>query len=185
MKRRQIAYVAQGFSLVLALGVGILIGARSCSKIEIQEIEKEKNCPTLRIEEKIVYQCPPENIELPTKKTNKKINSALVKKVKKAKKNLPKEKEIDQNKRRRLLAFVRSKSKSTLGGCRGARKEVYRLSVKITPKKDGTVRYIKLSAPPGEVPGSVLSCLRGRMKNWKLPVEDIVENQPIIWGLNL
>ncbi len=183
-KKRVIA--AQSIGMLLALGVGVLIGARSCGKTETH---REYMMPTKQqpeVVEKIVYECPPEVPEIQLEKGDQKRGKTVNRRIKaKVKSELPADNVQSQNKRKRLLAVVRAKSKATLTSCRGSDKQVYRLSVSLVAKKNGSVSTVKINAPPGEVPAGILNCLRGRMKKWTLPESDVVAQQPIIWGLTL
>ena len=186
---------AQSVGMLLALGVGVLIGARSCSETNREymmpkkEIHREYMMPQ---KTKIIYECPPDEVKDTPEKLGKSVQKVKKKKggsgdikAKKPKENLPEETAASQNKRKRLLSLVRSKSKATLQSCRGSDKQVYRLSVNLVAKKDGTVSSVRIDSPPGEVPAGILNCLRGRMKQWTLPEEDVVAQQPIVWGLTL
>jgi len=183
---------AQVVTLLLTLGVGILIGGRACSTTT-REYMGPPPGRRMTCEEKIVYRCPvekenPEQVrkgEEEKKKAPEKKKSEETKKKKVKIAALPDEGPEAQNKRRRLLSFVRDKSKATLQSCRGTDKQVYRLSVNLVAKKDGSVAKLKINSPPGEVPASILTCLRGRMKVWVLPKEDVTAQQSIIWGLKL
>lgn len=176
--------------MLLALGVGVLIGARSCQKEPVVHREYMMPPPETKVVEKIIYECPVKVDDKaekgkPRVKTSKKSKGLGSVKPKKTKENLPEEGAAAQNKRKRLLSIVRTKSKATLQSCRGSDKQVYRLSVSLVAKKDGTVSTVRINSPPGEVPAGILNCLRGRMKQWTLPPDDVVAQQPIVWGLTL
>lgn len=182
----------QSVGMILAMGVGVLIGAKSCAETEIRTHREYMAPPKAKVVEKIVYECPPEekaeddiDAKKIVKKVVKKSTDTGEAKPKKKKENLPEENAAAQNKRKRLLSVVRAKSKATLQSCRGSDKQVYRLSVSLVAKKDGSVSTVRVNSPPGEVPAGILNCLRGRMMQWTLPEADVVAQQPIVWGLTL
>ena len=109
--------------MVLALGVGVLIGARACSTETEPEVVTKVETVTV---EKLVYTCPPEPEPEPPKKLN---DPKLGKRKSDGKKTLPDETESDDAlRRRRLLAWVREQA-SDLKTCNNASTETFRLAV--------------------------------------------------------
>lgn len=184
---------------VLALGVGILIGANYCqpptssldkslgeqdAKAQRQGDPAAPQCAERVVERfiesppKIIYECPPEPEPEPVVGEGKK--------TLKPKKELPEpEPELDPLERQRLLAWVRERSVD-LKRCRDDSKEIYRVAVIMhLDKSSRELRRVDVNADKSELPSVVLSCLQREILRWQPPKELTKQRTKIVFGLNL
>lgn len=164
--------------MVLAFGVGILVGGRACAP----EPETETITETVVREgpERIVYECPPDVGVIGPKQPQKPGVEAIQTSTTKALPDAPKP--ISPRKRQRLLAWVRDQS-ADLEGCRPSAKETYRLAVTLVLNDEGAVQRVRLNAPRAEIPSNVRGCLRKRMTRWEPPAELVEGRRELVFGL--
>ncbi|MBA2664027.1 MAG: hypothetical protein H0U74_17185 [Bradymonadaceae bacterium] len=172
----------QSFLTLLALGVGILFGARFCaeppagleaSDQELRVVERIVHTPP-----QIIYECPPEVLEpiAPAPKTTTtKIKPREPERLPAA------DRPIDPLERQRLLAWVRDRSVD-LEPCRDDSKEVYRLTVTLQVDAAKVTR-VDINTAAGEASQNLIACLRARILRWTPPPELVENRNRIVFGL--
>ncbi len=178
MNRRETALQLTG--MALALGVGVLLGARACAPEE-QIVERTVEKPA-----EIVYRCPepdagaPDSGEAPAP-------AAPAEPTKPTKtRQLP---DVGApspaNQRRRLLAWARYQSDGLIG-CRHASAATESVVVTLHLDDTGAIRDAKVNAPTSDdIAARTLTCIQRRVRNWKPPAELVGDRREIVFRLDL
>lgn len=181
MNREVIERVGSGVGVLVALGVGMLLGGRFCAPeppeppaIELVECPPTVVCPAELASPQAEEPRPkPVLIEEP--------QEALIRGTRR----LPPSPEIhDPAARRQLLAFVRDNS-DDLRECRARFGDAIRTNVVLGVSQDGTIRRVDLQAGPNELPGPVSSCLRDQMLQWQLPADLVQGRERLMFLLTI
>lgn len=188
--------------MVLAFGVGVLVGQRAChpgvpgaggpddrggttrgsTPSGTTGRGGDQACAPQIVERvvqappQIIYECPPKP-EPPQRKVTGKTPPPQ---------QLPDpEPELDPLARRKLLAWVRERS-DDLKACRDDTRTTYRVAVILHPDpKTGRVARADVNADRNQVPGAVLGCLQRRILAWRPPAELLKGHSRVMFGLTL
>jgi len=181
MDRERIERVGSGVGIVIALGVGMLLGGRFCapSPEEIPVFELEECPPPVVCS--VASRSAVEDPVAPAAPTVEALEETPVKGTRR----LPPSPEIhDPAARRQLLTFVRDNS-AELSECRTRLGDAIRTNVVLTFSEDGAIRRVDLQAGPNELPAPVSSCLRNLMLKWQLPPELVQGRERLMFLLTI
>jgi hypothetical protein len=178
MKSREIPLL--GLGVGLAFIAGILVGRTAC-RVEPEQIVKERlvveTGPTV---EKIVFECPPD--ETTPKETTRPSRSRHSQTKRAALPPAPPAASPAQ--RQRLLAWTREMS-DTLVECRPDVQDPLRLTVDLRLGQTGTIDRVVLGNAPAELGSKAASCIRARIRTWKLPDDLQTTDRDLVFGLTL
>lgn len=178
----------QAVGMALALGVGILIGARACGDAAPAETEPVDE-PELAVREPVVCDCPTLRADAgaPDAPDAGVVTAAPERpsSADTAKNVLPEAPEpTSPAERRQLLQWVRNRS-SDLKGCSGADPKTIRTTVTLRLDDDGEVARVVLVDSGNEISSTTETCLRTKMSEWKPPPELVERRRELIFGLTL
>jgi hypothetical protein len=167
--------------MLLALVVGVLIGARACNTVEPPA---EPQVETV-VEERVVYECPPEVVEFDAG-TVVEATAAKPDRPTAATENTTPLPDVPQPRnpaqRRRLLDWVGQQSRG-LTDCAGGGSNTLRTTVTLQLDEDGSVSSVSIVNPSGEIDRPTESCLRQRMMKWTPPKGLVERSDRLIFGL--
>lgn len=188
--------------MILAFGVGVLVGQRACGPAGAGGPDdraaqttrtgggsggssggaQEQACAPKIVERvvqappQIIYECPPKPEPPPRK---------VIGKAAPQQKLPDPEPELDPLARRKLLAWVRERS-DDLKPCRDDTRATYRVAVILHPDpKTGRIARADVNADRNQVPGAVLGCLQRRILRWRPPAELLKGHSRVMFGLTL
>ncbi len=173
---------AQLGAMALALGVGVLIGARACGP-QAPVAEGDAG-PVAAPAPRIVYQCPPD-VGVADASPDVAIAAAPKNKTKRPH-TLPKANgPSPAEQRRRLLAWAQDKSDGLIG-CRTSGGAGGSVIVTLHLDTAGALDDVVINTASNDsIPANTLACARARIRKWHPPAELVGNRQKIVFGLDL
>lgn len=162
--------ILQTLGMLLALGVGILLGAQFCAPPP----EEPELCPEPQVRIERVPYCPPdapppeepEATEPPPPRP-----APPVPRPAEETRTLPESPPaLGSEERRFLLGWARGQA-SSLQSCPRDLGRTYRLAITLDLAAEGGIRSVSINSDDDELPAALSQCLRERIMTWPLPDE--------------
>ncbi|MFP4599689.1 MAG: hypothetical protein ACOC9W_00375 [Persicimonas sp.] len=178
MNKRETALQLTG--MALALGVGVLLGARACAP-EARVVERTVEQPA-----EVVYRCPEADTGGPDAGEEPEPAAPAEPAEPAQARQLP---DVGApspaNQRRRLLAWARYQSDGLIG-CRHAGAATESVVVTLHLDDTGAIRDAKVNAPTSDdITPRTLTCIQRRVRDWKPPAELVGDRREIVFRLDL
>ncbi len=174
--------VGSGVAVVLALGLGLVLGGRYCAvtpPMPLEEppaCEEVQPCPT----------CPSCDVTSVPADVPVKASVTVAERPKETVgRQLPRAPQVsDPVERRRLLTWVRDQS-DVLSACRPKMGDVLRVNVVFDLSESGRILRAHLQAGQGEIPVPVANCLKEAMLRWEPPAEFVKDRERLMFSLTI
>lgn len=183
MTSRRTQIPAHILALALAFGVGILMGQQFC--LPPAEEPEEVDCPTQ--EPRLVEYCPPVVVE---KDPEPPVDPppALASEERRRTstgETLPESPPPATAQQRRLLLGWARDQASTLQGCPRDLGTTYRLAVTLDLDDSGAITEVSINTDRDEINTELTTCLRERIRQWRVPEELRPPQNRVVFRLNL